>query len=282
MSGSIAGSKIDLVESSGADLPPTGTTRIIRKGGVTQQSVDGAAFAALGASGSSGGWRATYEANAAARLGSSNFSPYYRGFEDGLIGWTQNLVGTGVAQAISIPDSTDAVASLGGTCTFGTGTSTNGASELYRLSDGAAGLAPFLAYTDITKKFYYACRFQLSSAADANAACGIGVRNWLMGVYGANSTTKFSMRAGGASGFYLTSTVSVDTNFHLMETWHDGSSAWFSVDGETPVTAADTAWWATITGNGTNTSAPVFTFAKVTGATNYTGAASFGFWAIKP
>jgi len=48
MAGSISGNKIDLVESSGADLPPVGTTRLIRKGGVTMQSIDGAAFSAIG------------------------------------------------------------------------------------------------------------------------------------------------------------------------------------------------------------------------------------------
>jgi hypothetical protein len=67
MAGAITGTKIDLVESSGADLPPAGTTRIIRKGGVTQQSVDGAAFAAI-AGGAATEYYASLTAGAATSL----------------------------------------------------------------------------------------------------------------------------------------------------------------------------------------------------------------------
>ncbi len=222
-----------------------------------------------------------YKTRASSLLGTSNLASFYREFQTGVAGWTQNLVGaSGVAQEISVPDSTDAVNSIGGICTFGTGSATNGTSELYRVGDGAAGLAPFLAFGNVNIKFYYATRFRMSSAVDANVACGVGTRAWLMGCYGANSTTKYSLRMGISGFHYLTSTVSIDTAFHIMETWHDGSTAWLSVDGETPVSVPDTAFWPIATANNAG---PIFTFAKATAvATIYTGAVNWGLWCVKP
>ena len=109
MSGPITGSKIDLIESSGADLPPPGTTRIIRAGGVTQQSVDGAAFAPVGGGGGGGSSSLSTALTRAQLIKASLTVPLY--YEDfaynpgnnqagGTIAFGPNLAGTGSLDAV--------------------------------------------------------------------------------------------------------------------------------------------------------------------------------------
>lgn len=264
-------------------LSAPGETTTCTIGGVLYASYNGGAYAAIGGGGgSASSGRSFYEARAASLLGSSSLLSMYYPISTGKGEWSQSLTGVGAAQSISIGDNVDPVLSLGGWGTFGTGTATNGASEFFRgTGDGSSGFTPFAAYNDNTVKFYTSCSFQLSSTPDANVACGVGMRVWAAGVFGANSTTKYSLRVGSSGGafHYVTSTISIDTGAHVMESWHDGVSAWLSVGGETPVGVADAAFWPLI---GVNNSFPIFSFAKVAGTTNNTGGAGFIFCAINP
>jgi hypothetical protein len=101
MSSGITGSKIDLIESSGADLPPAGTTRIIRVGGVTQQSVDGAPFAGLGGGQDPANVAITGGSitgvNTATRTVQGAMSPTDKAFSDDFDGWQKTQYATMIA-----------------------------------------------------------------------------------------------------------------------------------------------------------------------------------------
>jgi hypothetical protein len=78
---------------------------------------------------------------------------------------------------------------------------------------------------------------------------GDGVTNTChVGIVQALSATKYVFRAvkGGATASAL-STVSIDTNFHIVEIWFDGVSMWGSVDNETPVLVTAAANLPTVT-----------------------------------
>ncbi len=290
---------------------PVGTVRISRSASGLQASVDGAAPAALGgagvasivagtgisvdatdpaapivaSTGTVGGYDAYYRNRAAGFLGTSFLSCQYKGFIAGVEGWTQNLVGaSGVGQAIAPGESTDAVSSVGGIMIANTGTATTGSSQL--IPAVSAGRAPTLAAANVNVKFYRACRMRTLTAVDANMASGVGSTNWLMGILGANSTTKFSVAAVTNAGatHYVTSTVSIDVGangdavgWHVIESWHDGVKAWICVDGETPVGVADTTWWSLTT---VNNSSALIVAGKVTGATDYTCEFEWALWCV--
>lgn len=267
---------LDFISGPNAVSTP-GSVRLTRGSAGLQVSVDGDAPGPIAGGGTIGGYDLVYRCRAGALLGTANLSVLYRGFIDGLQVWTESLNGTAAALALPIGDGTDAVNSVGGEATFATGTDTDGTSELFPTI--SASFAPTLAAQDITVKFYRACRFRMITTPDANTSCFIGSRNFGAGVFGANSTTKFSVRAitNGAGANYVTSTVTVDTKWHIIESWSDGVSAWICVDGETPVKAAATTWWPlTITDN----SFALFSCAKVTGVVNHKMAANWGLWAV--
>lgn len=87
--------------------------------------------------------------------------------------------------------------------------------------------------------WYLATRFKLTTAVDAQAALRLAMRVGLTtnswGFNGSISDTKYSARFD--NGPALVSTVSVDTAWHVLESWRVGGLTYLSVDGETPVSS---------------------------------------------
>lgn len=97
------------------------------------------------------------------------------------------------------------------------------------------GVMLYLAEGTSASRFYWAFRAAVTTAVDANTvaamvnggSCGIGV-------LGSVSTAKYVCDFN--NGDALLSSVDIDTAEHLFEVWRDGTTTYFSVDGETPVT----------------------------------------------
>lgn len=91
-----------------------------------------------------------------------------------------------------------------------------------------------------TSKFYTAWYGRMITAYNAGAICagvlvlGAGGNRTYIGVNNNASATKFAVRTDGATN--IASTVSIDTTRHTFEFWSDGTTTYFSVDDEVPVT----------------------------------------------
>lgn len=107
----------------------------------------------------------------------------------------------------------------------------------------------YLAEGTSSSRFYWAFRAAVTTAIDAEAiAAMVNGGSCSIGVNGALSTTKYVCDFNNGSA--LTSSVDIDTAEHLFEIWRDGTTTYFAVDGETPVsgtgiyqTAADRFQW---------------------------------------
>lgn len=204
MSSGITGSKIDLIESSGADLPAPGTTRIIRAGGVTQQSVDGAPFAALGAAAAaSPTWKSAMQAFAQAKYPTLNSDPLFLDVIQGAGGdYTQ------VFQALNgvINVSTGF---RGGVGELDTGVSTASGSHVAMMGKGQPALTNSMT---TGAPWFVASRGQTVTGVDATGqsfvvgmtlATATFLNSVLLGCYGPTSTTNYT--------FYVSGTTQIDT-----------------------------------------------------------------------
>lgn len=98
-----------------------------------------------------------------------------------------------------------------------------------------------------TDKFFLSFRMRLTTAIDSVTQVGRAnyptVSNVLIGALGSVSTTKF-VGFVGASG--LTSTINIDTAWHTLQFWRDGTTSFFAVDGEAPISGVNNYYAPTI------------------------------------
>lgn len=96
-------------------------------------------------------------------------------------------------------------------------------------------------------RWYLAVRIGCSAAILGTTRFLVGLRNapdnrlCVVGVDGSQSTTKWMLRSQDGGGTqYLTSTINIDTAFHDIEAWYDGTNLNLAVDNETPVSVSPT------------------------------------------
>lgn len=268
------------IQNSPARAGGSGSVVTADGGGLSGNGTSAKPLAVIG--GPTGSYQVQYTVRAAGDLGTSNLACLYKSLYT-TEGWTQNDPNGGT-QAVAIGDTSGGDNnSVGGVATFATGTATNGAAELLVPNTGASR-PPFNSSFNVTTKFYFAAQFQISSTVDANARVGIGSQNWLMGVIGPASATKYALgvsATAGATDHSIASTVSVDTNWHIEESWNDGVNANFGIDlaagAEAKNSAADTTWWPLA--HPTNGYPGIF-FDKVGGTSSYAGAVRWALWCV--
>lgn len=80
-----------------------------------------------------------------------------------------------------------------------------------------------------TAPFYFACRFKVTSAVDAQTTifCGTqaisGSKTVAVGVFGASSTANYVLQYDGiVTGSFLSLGVAIDTAYHIFEVWGTG------------------------------------------------------------
>lgn len=253
----------------------SGVSFIDRIGGQVQVSNDaGASFGPLGGGGGLGGYQMKYLVDAQTALGTANLSHYWNDF------WSQtdlNIILAGGGVLTTLSDTADSVRSIGGVVKMNTSVGTTGSSRFIPPNTGT--FPPTCSYNNPNVKFYRACRFALISAADANTFAWVGSQGANVGVHGANSTTKYSARLRSTSvgsPVYLTSTVTIDGEFHIIRHWHDGVRFYLSVDGETPVSAPSASSWPI--SNATESMYDVIT-TKLGGAVDVTTYLDWALWA---
>lgn len=226
MPGALSGTKIDLIESSGADLPPVGTTRLIRKGGVTQQSVDGAAFAALGGGGGGSFGQAQALTRAQALLGPTIVNVFGTDFD------TTNWIATPapVGTATTALSTTE----RGGVLNMASGAT--GSSSVIVKPLGSAGLL----INPTTELWYSATRVRQATAMDANTYNSVGVQGTgttcgiAIGALGNRSTANFWYELYNNSAAVVANAslgVALDQVYHLFETWGDTVNIYIAADG---------------------------------------------------
>lgn len=187
------------------------------------------------APGAFGSSETAYGEIASARLGTNLLDSWYMDFINGSADEAFSLTAGGGAST-AVGDSADPVNAIGGISALTTGANPTGAAQVLPVI--ATNFSPLAAYGTSNIRFYRACRFQMATAPTADTIAFAGSLAESAGVFGANSTTRYSMRirsnaVGGQQ--YITSTVAIDTLWHVLEHWWDGTSFWFSVDGETPI-----------------------------------------------
>ncbi len=87
-------------------------------------------------------------------------------------------------------------------------------------------------------KFYIRLRFKFTTTMDNVARMGLVIGSAVFGFRGPTSSTNFACLFDAGASPTLISTIAIDTSFHTMEVWGNGTSAWFSIDAETPITSA--------------------------------------------
>jgi hypothetical protein len=97
---------------------------------------------------------------------------------------------------------------------------------------------PLLFPSGATSKFAFEMRFQLTTAVVSTATLAAGdTIEWLVGVRGGSSTTKFVARFSNGPTL-MTSTIDIDTNvFHRIRVARDGLLTYLQADNETYVTS---------------------------------------------
>lgn len=184
-----------------------------------------------------GSYRDQYQLRAARLLGSDNLWSYYEDFLD-VISWTDGSSGT-VSSSAALADATDAANAIGGVRRLKSGTDVAGVGRLYKV---ASDFPPTLIYNNAAAKFFRACRFRMITTPDANTQCWAGSFNWRIGVIGGASITKYAVQIAGAAN-YILSTVTIDTAWHILRTWYDGTNGYIQVDNEGPVALAASGLW---------------------------------------
>lgn len=261
----------DLKTKFYADVNSTAT----RDGTSVLNRAGGGRWLAL-AGGGAPGFQGSYALEAAQVLGTSKMNTWMLDFINGVDDVAQSLDTNGTQTIVG--DSTDPVNAIGGVLRMGTSV-VNVAVNNQVLPHVSGSFAPMCGFNTPAIKFYRAARMRIFSTPDANTLCWAGSPGWRMGVIGSNSTTKYSLQIKSSSPSFITSTISIDTAFHIFATYHDGVNAWFRVDNEAwqslpdlalfPLSAADNSYWNVVCG-------------KVTGAVNHLLDVDWGFWAVSP
>lgn len=223
------------------------------------------------------GFRMTYLAEAAAKLGTADLVDFFLTFFTTPTSVGTQIVGTNCTQPI-LGDATDAVNSIGGVLRFTTGTD-NAARTCRLIPIVSSSFAPTCGYNTPAIKFYRACRFRMNTTPTADTLAMMGSIGWHMGVIGANSITKYSLRVKSSGANYITSTVNVDTAWHVLRSYHDGVNAWFAVDNEAwqsmpdiamfPLSAATESYWD-------------LNLTKAAGAIDHGMDINWGLWVVSP
>lgn len=165
------------------------------------------------------------------RVDFTEYSAFFSDLRGGLGEFTTNHVSTGNA-AHNLTES-------GGCITLSTG-ATN--SSIGAIHVGSGGGTSYLPVMPVSGNYYIRFRMKLTSAMDANALAGwmnyqsgVGTNQAFCGYWGGGSLTKWTATFNGTATFV--STVDVDNGtFHTFEQWRIGSTGYFAVDNETPVT----------------------------------------------
>lgn len=223
------------------------------------------------------GYKAKYLQEAAGLLGTDNLVDWFVTFFTTPTSFGTQIVGTNCTQPI-LGDATDAVNSIGGVLRFTTGVD-NAARSSRLIPIVSASFAPTLAFNTPSVKFYRATRFRMISVPNANTVCYVGSIGFHVGVLGPNSITKFSLRVKSSGANYITSTINVDTAWHILRSYHDGVNAWFAVDNEPwqplpdlalfPLSAATESYWD-------------FNMSKLGGVVDHQVDSNWGLWVVAP
>jgi hypothetical protein len=142
----------------------------------------------------------------------------------------------------------------GGANILTTGATASSYVQLISIVDGLSlmGGAMIDNLVSATGKWHMETVFKISTTPGANTQIGVGwvdssgADQLLVGVRGAQSTTKFRVFKGGTSTG-TNSAVSIDTSPHRFRMWGNGDGkVYFSVDYETPVELSGVTWADTV------------------------------------
>jgi hypothetical protein len=174
------------------------------------------------------------EAIKAALNGLVSFANPYDIFDDELANnWTESSVGGGtVKRGARSKVLLNTSATGGGLAVLLRGSNRNSSGFPLHFPNGAGS------------KFIFEMRTRLTTAIGSVDELGAGdSTEWLVGVRGASSTGFWVARFSNGPTL-LTSTVAIDNGtFRRLRVWRDGTTTFFQVDSETPVSSA--AAWAT-------------------------------------
>jgi len=170
-----------------------------------------------------------------ARLGTPVLDSWYMDFINSSADFNFSIVGGATAQTC-VGDAADARNPVGGIASAQTTAAVNGSVQYVPII--ATNFAPMASFSFPDIKFGRIIRFRMETAPTADTIAYGGTLAVGAGVFGANSTGKYSLRVrsnavGGQQ--YITSTVTVDTKWHVLRFWWDGTSFWFQVDSEAPI-----------------------------------------------
>lgn len=221
MAGPVVGNRIDLIESSGADLAPPGTTRIIRKGGVTVQSVDGGAFSTI-AGGGAPSWRQAMFAFAVAKyptISKELLVDFLAGLAGDYAATTNNNGAVNVNTSVT-----------GGVVTLDTGASTLANTNAAVTPKGGPALcgntltgAPWFFATRARANVVVTATDQMLMCGPSTAPTPISLSNPFFGMDGTASTGFLVLHASNSTK--VITTVAIDTTlFHDFALGFDGTT----------------------------------------------------------
>jgi hypothetical protein len=170
-----------------------------------------------------------------ARLSTPILDEWYMDFINSSADFNFSITGGATAQTC-VGDSPDSRGPVGGIASAQTTAATNGSVQYLPII--ASNFAPLASYNSPDVKFGRIIRFRMETVPTADTIAFGGTLGVGAGVFGANTISKYSLRVrsnavGGQQ--YITSTVSVDTKWHVLRFWWDGTSFWFQVDSEAPI-----------------------------------------------
>lgn len=190
-----------------------------------------------------GAWRDVYVGRGIQKTGLTTptvaYSPFARCVTSTTCGdWAWTVSGSGANSAVTTV--------RGGVVQLTTGATAASQAAMWPASSGSGSL---ILRAD-QEKWYFAARARLTTTPDSQTWCAIGFLNVAqtriidVGVFGGDSTAKYSLRTGTGANpgtrQSAQSTVNIDTAWHTFEVWSASATATlsFSVDGETTVTLA--------------------------------------------
>ncbi len=168
--------------------------------------------------------------------------------------WTLLTGGSGALGNSGKGVATSGWAGGGGANILTTGATASSYVQLISCVNGLAilGGAMIDNLVSATAKWHFETVFKISTTPNSNTEIGVG---WvdsgggdqlLVGVRGAQSTTKFRVFKGGTSTG-ANSTVSIDTNPHRFRMWGNGDGkVYFSVDYESAIQLSGATWADTV------------------------------------
>lgn len=249
----------DTLLPSARDLSALATGLLKNTAGVPSRATEGVDYA-------TGSAEQYWAAFAAARLGATPRQLEGRFFD------MEEATGQRVT-AGGVTSGAGAVTTLDGSwSTITVGDDTAAGSYQYRTGTIFGGVSPYHVANLRTSKWLTVVRMKVITVPAGGDLIGLrsGTAAFRAGIYLPGSATKFRHHQAN-----LTSTVSFDTAVHEIACWNDGTTASFSVDGETPLTAASTVFSTAADEFGLEMSADALT-AKQTIQTDY-----WGFWVVR-